>query len=350
MATIRIVGLGGGELAQLPYGVYNVLQQAISHKQMVYLRTKEHPIVDTLAEQGLRYESFDAIYEKYGQFEDVYQEIVEKLLTLAEEQEQIIYGVPGHPMVAESVVQQLLQQKKVDIHIVGGKSFVDDLLQAVQVDMIDGFQLADALDFHVDDLVLTQSVMIMQVFNAYVASDIKLALMERYPDDYRVALVHAAGTSKERVDWLKLYEIDRLDEGVYNLTTLFVPAMMRDEATKSFQTLQYYVDQIAQKDIWLQSQSHQSLIPYLHEETSELVEAIQRDDIDNLIEELGDVLWQVLFHTSIAEQTGYFNLEDVLDTLNRKIRRRHPHVFDGVSVNSIEELDALWQAIKREEK
>lgn len=349
MATIQIIGLGAGALNQLPYGIYQLLDEAIQQQTTIYLRTQMHPVVDTLAQKGLRYESFDAVYEQYDDFNAVYEHIYETLLQLATDNQHIIYAVPGHPMVAESVVQKLLQQTDITVDVVGGHSFVDDLCQAVSIDMIDGFQLVDALNFNVDELSLVQNVLIMQVFNDYVASDVKLTLMTRYPDDYKVALVHAAGTKEQKVDWRLLYEIDRLD-GVYNLTTLFVPAMQRDDAVKSFATLQQYMDEVAQKDIWLQQQTHHTLLPYLKEEVDEFIQAVENDDIDNMIEELGDVLWEVFFQTSVAEYEGLFNLEDVLDVLNRKIRRRHPHVFDGVTVNSIEELDAMWQTIKQQEK
>lgn len=349
MPKIEVVGLGAGNIEQLPLGVYRHLLRKIEIKECVYLRTALHPVVEDLKSHGMIFESFDTLYDETEQFEMVYSEIVTRLIDLATEKECITYAVPGHPMVAETVVQQLLNCEDITVTIVGGHSFIDDLCTAVGIDIVEGFQLVDALDFRVDDLVLTQHIMIMQVFNEYVASDVKLALMERYPDDYKVALVHAAGTTTQQVDWKSLYEIDRLD-GVYNLTTLFVPKMQRDEATKSFQTLQYYMEKVADKDIWLKEQTHESLLTYLKEEADEFAEAVQKDDIDNMIEELGDVLWQVLFQTSVAEYDGYFNLEDVLDVLNRKIRRRHPHVFDGVTVSSVEELDVIWQQIKKEEK
>ncbi|MBS4762229.1 nucleotide pyrophosphohydrolase [Carnobacteriaceae bacterium zg-ZUI252] len=349
MSIIHVIGLGAGDMNQLPLGVYRHLEAKIKQKETVYLRTKLHPVVDTLVQEGLIIESFDDIYEQFDAFEKVYETIVEKLVALANDNTELTYAVPGHPMVAESVVQQLLKRDDITVNIVGGHSFIDDLAAAVRIDVIDGFQLVDALDFRVEDVVLTQHVMIMQVFNDFVASDVKLSLMKRYPDDYRVALVHAAGTTQQHVDWMPLYEIDRLD-GVYNLTTLFVPKMAQDDATASFQTLQHYMAQIAQNDIWLKEQTHESLLPYFKEELQEFEQALKNDDIDNMIEELGDLLWQVLFQTSVAEYDGYFNLEDVLTTLNQKIRRRHPHVFDGVTVNSVKELDALWQKIKKQEK
>lgn len=350
MPKINIIGLGGGELNQIPLGVYQLLKRAIEKKETVYLRTVEHPIVDVLKQQGLLFEAYDTFYEDYNNFETVYQKIYEDLLLLSKQYGEIIYAVPGHPMVAESVVKKLLEQNEVIIHIVGGHSFLDDLLTAVQVDVIDGFQLVDGMGFNVDELVLSQSVIIMQVFNEYIASDVKLNLLERYPAEHKVALVHEAGTTDEKVEWIMLYELDRMREGVYNLTSVYVPPLKRDEATKSFQTLQSYIDDIAKGDMWLQEQTHETLLQHLKDEVEELEQAIKNDDIDNLIEELGDVLCLVLYQISVAEHSEMFNLEEVLEVLNRKLRRRCTHVFDNVKVNSIEEIDALWQKIKEQEK
>ncbi len=117
---IEIVGLGGGDLDQLPLGVYKKLKNA----NPVFLRTKEHPVIAELEKEGFHYISFDSIYEKHDQFEDVYQEIVETLLNA--EDESIIYAVPGHPLVAERTVQLLLEvgpKAGVEVIIGGGQSF-----------------------------------------------------------------------------------------------------------------------------------------------------------------------------------------------------------------------------------
>ncbi|MER2064128.1 MAG: MazG nucleotide pyrophosphohydrolase domain-containing protein, partial [Alkalibacterium sp.] len=139
----------------------------------------------------------------------------------------------------------------------------------------------------------------------------------------------------------------------YNLRSLYIPPLDLDEQVTSLSTLQYYIDRVTddeQGDVWIKEQSSLSLIKYLKEETQELVEAIEKDDTDNWMEELGDVLVQLLYQTSIAEKEGLFTFEDVLEAVNRKIRRRHPHVFDGVKTETPEEVDALWQKIKAEEK
>ncbi len=346
MGKISVVGLGPGDLEQLPMGVYRLLKS----DEPIYLRTKLHPVVSELEQEGFNFHSFDEVYEKNEQFEGVYETISAELIDLASKQD-IIYAVPGHPMVAEKSVQLLLANKQgIEIDIKGGKSFLDDLFQAVQIDPIEGFQLVDALDLKQDELEVGQHIIIMQVFNQYIASDVKLTLTEKYPDDHMVALVDAAGSKTEKVDWLPLVEIDRM-EGVHNLTSMYVPPLARDDQTKSFQTAQYYIDRITgeQGGVWIKEQTHESLIPYLKEETAEFIKAVENEDDANMVEELGDILMQVLYHTNLGEQSGYFSLEEVLETLNKKLRRRHPHVFDGVEAASTQEVESLWQKIKAEE-
>lgn len=347
MGKISVVGLGPGDMAQLPMGVYHLLKGG----QPIFLRTKLHPVVETLAKEGLAFDSFDAVYEANEQFEGVYDKIVAQLIAAAEKQD-IIYAVPGHPMVAEKTVQLLLEDKQgIEVEIKGGKSFLDDLFQAVRIDPVEGFQLLDALDLKQDEIELGQHVIIMQVFNEYIASEVKLTLMEKYPDEHLVALVHAAGSQAEKVEWLPLFEIDRM-QGVHNLTSLYVPPLAQDDRTKSFQTLQYYIDTITGEDgdVWIKAQTHESLLPYLKEETDEFIEVVEKEDSENMVEELGDILMQVLYHTNLGERSGYFSLEEVVETLNKKLRRRHPHVFDGIEATTAEEVDALWQKIKLEEK
>lgn len=345
MGKIEIVGLGSSELDQLPLGVYKTIQRAAK----LYVRTKDHPVISELEQESIEMISFDDYYEKFSAFDQVYPAIVEELLKLSEYQD-IVYAVPGHPMVAERSVQLLLESGR-KVEIIGGKSFIDDMFQAVKVDPVNGFQLLDAFDLSQDQIQTGQSVIIMQVFNQLMASEIKLTLMEIYPDEHLVCIVDAAGSRFERVEWMPLYELDRF-EGVHNLRSVYVPPLAQDERTKSFELLQLYIDEITSEtgDVWIREQTPTSLLPYLKEETEELIQAYEQEDIENIIEELGDVLLQILYHTNLAEKTGEFTLEEVLDGINRKLRRRHPHVFDGVSATTIEEVDVIWQEIKKKEK
>ncbi|MBV8345781.1 MAG: nucleoside triphosphate pyrophosphohydrolase [Candidatus Eremiobacteraeota bacterium] len=95
---------------------------------------------------------------------------------------------------------------------------------------------------------------------------------------------------------------------------------------------------------WDREQTHRTLVPYLIEETFEVVEAIELSHLEGLCEELGDLLLQVLFHAQIATEVGKFSIADVVDALSNKMVRRHPHVF-GDAV--IEDVDAQWRNWER---
>ena len=102
---------------------------------------------------------------------------------------------------------------------------------------------------------------------------------------------------------------------------------------------------------WDKAQTHESMIKCLYDECEEVVEAIKNKDDDNLCEELGDVLLQVLLHAQIAREEGRFTMEDVVDGLAQKMVRRHPHVFgDAPQAQTEEEGLARWKEIKAQEK
>jgi tetrapyrrole methylase family protein/MazG family protein len=197
MKQINVVGLGAGDFEQLPLGVYRTLKNA----ENLYLRTKEHPVVQELVGEGIHFQSFDEVYEKHEQFSNVYEEIVSKLFAAAEHQD-IVYAVPGHPLVAEKTVQLLLENseaKGIDLSISGGQSFLDPLFSALKIDPIEGFQLLDATSLEKDQLNLQQHMIICQVYDAFIASEVKLTLMDQLPDEYEVIIVTAAGTKEEQI-------------------------------------------------------------------------------------------------------------------------------------------------------
>jgi tetrapyrrole methylase family protein / MazG family protein len=348
--TIEILGLGAGDLEQLPFGVYKKLMSA-GH---VYLRTKEHPVITELVKEGLSFTSFDSIYEKHDQFEEVYQEIVQELLEKAKT-EQVIYAVPGHPLVAERTVQLLLEygtKEEVDIIIGGGQSFIDAIFQSLKIDPVDGFQLLDGTSLQSRQLQIDQHIFISQVYDQFVASNIKLTLMERLPDDYEVVIVTAAGSKNERIERVPLYELDR-KVNLDNLTSVYVPPVQDEQIMlKNFSKLREIIAVLRGPNgcPWDKEQTHESLKKYLIEETFEVIEAIDSGDIDHLIEELGDVLLQVVLHAQIGEDEGYFAIEDVIEVLSEKMIRRHPHVFGDKKAQDSKEVLRNWQEIKKKEK
>ena len=344
--AIKIFGLGPSDLDHLPLGIY----RRIIDQGKIYVRTQDHPVVNELRESGVTIESFDWVYDLYpDSFDQVYDRICQEVLKLALDKE-VLYGVPGHPRVGEQTTV-LLEAASDQVQVLGGQSFIDDLFNAVGVDPVEGFQLVDALAVQADDLVTKQHLIVMQVFSSLVAGDLKLTLMDQYPDEHPVYLVDAAGDKNQAVYRLPLAKIDHF-EGVHNLRTLYVPPLDRDDRSRSFATLLSYTDEIMGPggDAWIKEKSSKDLIPYLKEETAELVAAIEAENDDNIVEELGDLLMQVVYQAKLGEQESYFSIEDVLEGINKKLRRRHPHVFDGVKADSPKEVNEIWQAIKAKEK
>src|SRR5690625_1115754 len=145
---IKVFGLGAGDIEQLPLGIYRTLRKS---SLPIFTRTLDHPVIETLEEEGVEFYGFDTYYEESDDFQTVYEKIVQKLLEEAKHQ-PVIYTVPGHPMLAEKTVQLLLAQDDVKVNIEGGQSYLDDLFTALKIDPIDGFQFVDATAFHRDEL------------------------------------------------------------------------------------------------------------------------------------------------------------------------------------------------------
>lgn len=350
MNTLTVIGLGAGDFNQLQMGVYKKLKAA----RKLYVRTVDHPVLEELSAEGLQFESFDAVYEKHNSFQPVYEEIAEKLVA-ATANEDVMYAVPGHPLVAEQTVQLLIaaaDEGKVKLVIEGGQSFLDPIFGALKIDPIEGFQLLDGTSFSMHDINMRQHILIAQVYDTFSASEVKLTLMEKYDDEYPVTVVTAAGSSQERLVTVPLYELDQSVE-VDNLTTVYVPPVKsQEDALRDWTTFRQIIAVLRGPNgcPWDQKQTHESLKKYLLEEAHEYLAAVDAEDDFAMIEELGDVLLQVFLHAQIGEDQGYFTLEDVLASISEKMIRRHPHVFGDVSVEDAEGVVANWEVIKAEEK
>lgn len=347
---ITIIGLGAGDLEQMPLGVYRHLKE----QNKVYVRTNDHPAVSELINEGVSFESFDEVYEQHDDFESVYNEIVQILVDKAEG-EAITYAVPGHPLVAERTIQLLLnrsEQEELELVFLGGQSFLDAMYTSLRIDPIEGCQIVDGTALRRDDLSLNQHIIIVQVYDAMIASNVKLTLMERLPDDYEVTIATAVGSKEEQLTRVPLFELDRVTT-LNNLTAVYVPPVQEEELLYGeFAKLREVIATLRGPGgcPWDQKQTHQSLKKYLLEEAYEVLEAIDEEDDEHLIEELGDILLQVMLHAQIGEDEGFFSVRDVIEGVTEKMIRRHPHVFGELTVNDADEVVTNWDDIKKQEK
>jgi len=349
MGIITIVGLGPGDPRHLTREAWATLEAA----NEVWLRTCHHPTVAGLPSH-LALHSFDALYEGAEDFAQVYERIVGQVLRLAERPQGVLYAVPGHPLVGEATVKQILSRAEeagLVVCVVEGLSFVEPALTALRVDMLAGLQVYDALelaDRHHPPLNPDLPALVGQLYSRALAADVKLTLMNQVPDDHEVVLVHAAGTPEQRLVHVPLYELDRQDD-VGHLTSLYIPPLA---GVNSFEGLQDTVAHLRAPDgcPWDREQTHESLRVHLLEEVYEVLAAIDVNDAEELAEELGDLLLQILLHAQIATEEGEFKMAQVIAGIDAKLKHRHPHVWGARPVQGTQEVLQRWEALKREEK
>ncbi|MDK0766435.1 nucleoside triphosphate pyrophosphohydrolase [Clostridium perfringens] len=346
---LKIMGLGPGAYEALTIGALKELK----NNKNIYFRTEKHPTVDFLKDEGIKFESYDHAYEKYDSFDDVYKYIAEDLITKINDDEDLIYAVPGHPLVAEKSVINLIElckENNIQYEVLPAVSFVDAMMEALQVDPIEGVKIIDAFDMKNQILDKRVGTIITQVYNNFIASEVKLRLLEGYEDDTEIIFVRAAGVEGlESIRKIPLYELD-WQEDIDYLTSIYIPKDLGNK--KDFQDLLDIIETLRNPGgcPWDREQTHESLKSALLEECYEVIDAIENEDEDALIEELGDVLLQVVFHASIGKEDGYFDIMDVIGGISNKMINRHPHVFGNEEANTSEQVLVNWDEIKKEEK
>ena len=347
--TITIVGLGPGNPDQLTREAWQLLSQASE----VFARTARHPTLAGLP-AGLVVHSFDDIYESVHEFEQVYAAIAERVLALGRRPEGVVYAVPGHPAIGEATVGLIRAEAAKDgmpVRIVAGLSFVEPALTALGLDALPNLQIADALELaarHHPPFQPDAPALAAQLYSNAIAGDVKLTLMNLYPDEHRVALIHAAGTPEERVEWLPLFELDRSPH-IAHLTALYVPALPQPSASESLQETVAHL-RAPEGCPWDREQTHQSLRANLLEEAYEVLEAIDADDPAAMREEFGDLLLQVVLQSQIGLEAGEFTLAEVIAGLRAKLIHRHPHVFGDVKVRGVGDVLDNWEKLKAAER
>ncbi|MGW8250595.1 MAG: SAM-dependent methyltransferase [Anaerolineales bacterium] len=276
-AGITLLGLGPGSPELLTRQAWDLLQSSGEF----YLRTGQHPVVAYLP-PSLQVHTFDYLYDSMESFEDVYQAIIEKVLELGQRPQGVIYGVPGHPFIAEATAPEIARrakQENLPIRIVEGISFIEPVVSALGVDPMPHTSLVDALELvslHVPSFPSSAAAIVAQIYSTEVANDVKLTLMTVYPDDHPVQLVHAAGTPQVKKESLRLFEIDR-SSNIGNLTVLYLPPLGADTSFEAFQEL---IAHLRAPDgcPWDRKQNHQTLRSHLLEETYEVLSALDADD------------------------------------------------------------------------
>ena len=334
---VVVVGLGPGDSRLVSVAAESAIAAAATR----FVRTTRHPSA-SLVEPAT---SFDGLYEQAGSMEEVYAGIVDELVASAGATGSVLYAVPGSPLVAERTVELLRADPRVEVEIVPGLSFLDLAWARLGVDPVAaGVRLIDGHRFAVEAAGQQGTFLVAQCDRRSVLSEIKLAV-EDGPD---VVVLQRLGLPDEAVTTVAWADLDRgVDPD--HLTCLWIPALGEPVAAELVRFTEL-VRTLRARCPWDQRQTHRSLTRHLLEETYEVLEAIDELDggpagYDHLEEELGDLLFQVAFHATLAAEEGQFTLADVARRVHDKLVGRHPHVFgpEGQPVPN-------WEELKKAEK
>ncbi len=345
---IVVVGLGPGGHQH----VTDETRHAIDRIDHRYLRTAIHPSADLVRDAI----TFDHLYETADTFDDVYTEIAASLVAAAAAHGEILYAVPGSPLVLERTVRHLRERDDIELVVLPAMSFLDVAWARLGIDPVEaGVRLVDGHDFATAAAGERGPLLVAHAHADWVLSEIKLAV-DGATGDERVTILQALGTPDELIVETTWAELDRTVTADH-LTSLWIPELATPVGVE-YVRFHQLTRLLREQCPWDIEQTHETLVPHLLEETYEVVDAIgglDSDDPttdDDLIEELGDLLYQIEFHATIAEQEGRFTIADVASGIHDKLVRRHPHVFGDLVGSDLDtdEVLANWDDIKRAEK
>lgn len=335
MGKIVVVGVGYEE-KHLTLEAIELLRSGAS----VRLHTQRCGCADWLRREGIPFETLDGLYEECEDFDEHARRAAEAILATAEESD-VVYGVFD---VRDRSVAAILDMAGQNMRVVAGPPTEGALLAHAQGEV----QLLEASDWENFTLSSARSALVRELDSRELASEVKLKLMEAYPEETEVFVRIGGGVAHT-----PLYNLDRL-KGYDHRTCVFVPAQTQLTRLErcGVEEFQRVVETLCGPDgcPWDRAQTHQSLRQYIVEEAYEVVEAIDEGDVDHLYDELGDMLYQVVLHAEIGRQHGEFDLRDVSTAISQKLIRRHSHIFGGDSAQSAEEVEALWNRNKMKER
>jgi tetrapyrrole methylase family protein/MazG family protein len=349
----RIVVCGLGPAG--PDLVTAATHDAVARIPHRFLRTARHPAAGVVGEVP----TFDHLYDEGESIGAVYAAIVEALVTAAAKHGEVLYAVPGSPAVAERTVELLLADDRVAVEVLPALSFADLAWVRLGIDPVErGVRLVDGHRFEIEATGERGPLLVAQCDDRHVLSDVKLVLGDAAGgaggDDVAVTVLQRLGLPDEEIVELPWPELDRVVRPDH-LTSLYVPRLATPLASETAAFAEV-VRRLRAECPWDRQQTHQSLRHHLLEESYEVLEALDHLDVeagegfDALEEELGDLLFQVFLHATLATEEGRFTLEDVVRGIRDKLVGRHPHVFGDVTIDSADEVAERWEGLKKAEK
>ena len=339
--NISILSVGPGDPGLLNEQTKGLLCKG----ENLILRTDKSFLVQWLHEKNIPFSSLDYLYDSASDFDDLSEKAAETVWNSAKKNSSVLYAVSD--FISDRTVDLIYKKRPPDgqIRIIPGFSFSDYYFSGCRELLTSsGIQVFSASSFNPADYQPSQTLLITELNDEITAGEIKRALETRLDDEDTVVFF------KNSADPLTipLYELDR-QKSYSHLSAIAVGGRpYQKRSRKTINDLMEIMDLLRSPDgcPWDRVQTHESLKPYLIEEAWETADAIDQQDPDHLAEELGDLLFQIVFHVSVGKSFDEFTMDDITTSISDKMIRRHPHVFD---TSHSDYSPDNWEKIKRSE-
>ena len=335
MGLVQVVGVGL-EADSLTLHAVELLKSGAK----IMLHTEHIGCAAWLKAQGIGYESLDFLYEECEDFDEHARRAAECVLQAAQAGD-VVYAV--YDVRDRSVLHLSRLDKK--IRIAAGVP-----VEGALMGFLDGAtRMLEASDWENFHLSASDNALVRELNSRELASEVKLKLMECYPDETRCHVLSGDGS----IARIPLYDLDRLKKYDHRSCALiFAERDLMKLERFGFDDLVrvMHILQGPNGCPWDRAQTHESLRPYMLEETYEAIDCINQGDTDHLYDELGDIMMQVVMHAEIASNHGEFDITDSISAICDKMIQRHTHIFGGDSAGDADSVLDLWTRNKMKER
>ncbi|MBF0714838.1 SAM-dependent methyltransferase [Gemelliphila palaticanis] len=300
---IYIIGLGPNEEISIKENIKNLILE--NKDKTVIARTKEHFAISFLDKNNIEYETCDKFYESSEDFSNTYEKIAEYILSKNEEND-VLYLLPGHPMVAE-MTTKLIINKTDDYKIIGGESFLDICFNYAGFDPVEGFILIDATNIEsFKDIDPSKHILITQCYDDLTAANISVELEKYYPYNHNVLIMENVGSYLEKKYNSELYELSSIvGEEVNNLRTVYIPPY-KEYVSYNLKNYLPEAEFFDEKDT-----------SYLIEKLETSIKNIKDNrNIDNIEKNLAELIRIVLDFENASDE--YYSIDNIIKILSLK--------------------------------
>ncbi|AIY83420.1 nucleoside triphosphate pyrophosphohydrolase [Clostridium baratii] len=339
---IKIIGLGTGDINDITVGTLKILET----EENFYFKVLNDRLIETLNSKNINFKTYEHFYNKEEYLCDINERIVEDLIHRHKKHNDIVYGVLGNPLIDDGTVKLLIdkcRKEKIEYKVVTAVSIIDGIVEKLNIDINNGIKIIDSINVNNEVLDNRKQTIITCLYNEFIAKEVKRKLLELYNDNEKIIFIKNLGIyNNEIIKEIELKDLDR--EDIDNSVHLYIPKSSNNK--KDIYDFIDLIDMLRGENgcTWDRVQTHNSIKNAIVEESYEVKDAIEKDDEEALIEELGDVLLHVVFHSSIGKDEGKFNFDDVVEGIYNKMVFRHPNIF-----NKEKDIKS-WDDIKKEEK